>query len=36
MCWDATFSSGVMKRVLMSEMPLSLGKGRRSLILKIH
>ena len=36
MCWDATFSSGVTKRVLMSEIPLSLGKDRRLLILKIN
>ena len=36
MCWAATFSNGITKRVLMSEMPLLLGKGRRSLIWKIH
>jgi len=36
MCWDETFSSGVTKRVLMREMPLSLGKGRRLLILRMH
>ena len=36
MFWAITFSNGVTKRVLMSEMLLSLGKGRRSLIWKIH
>ncbi|QCD99667.1 hypothetical protein DEO72_LG7g951 [Vigna unguiculata] len=36
MCWAVTFSNGVTNRVLMSEMPLLLGKGIRSLIWKIH
>jgi len=36
MCWGVTFSNGATKRVLMSEMPLSLGKGRIWLIWKIH
>jgi len=36
MCWGVNFSNDATKRVLMSEMPLSLGKRRRSLIWKIH